>query len=64
MTDSEELENESVTTRKPWSLRKLLVAIGGFFVLVFGALLMLLVATLTLFRSRRFCSEVPASGMA
>ncbi len=64
MTDSEELEDESVTTRKPWSLRKLFVAIGGFFVLFLGALLMLLVATLTLFRSRRFCSEVLASGMA
>ncbi len=45
------------------TLRRLFVATIGLFVLLSGAIIMLLVAVVTLFQSRRFCSEVIARMM-
>jgi len=50
--------------RSPWTVRKLGVALIGTVTLVLGALVMLWVAALTLFQTRRFCSEGIASRMA
>jgi 1-acyl-sn-glycerol-3-phosphate acyltransferase len=55
-------ESETSTTR--WTLRKLAVAVGGSVILIVGAAVMLLVALLTFFQTRRFCSEVIAKTMA
>ncbi len=50
--------------RSPWTLRKLLVAFIGTLLLLMTAAVMLLVSLLTLFQTRRFCSEGIASRMA
>lgn len=57
-------ESESAGKRSPWTVRKVVVAGIGTIVLLMGATLMLLVSVLTLFQTRRFCSEGIASRMA
>ena len=57
-------ENEPVDERSPWTVRKVVVACMGTCMLLVGATLMLLVSVLTLFQTRRFCSEGIASRMA
>ncbi len=53
------------TTAKPaWTMRKVLIAIAGTVILTAGAGVMLFVAIVTLFQTRRFCSEVIAKKMA
>lgn len=57
-------ESDSVNNRSAWTIRKIAVAGIGAFMLLAGALFMLLVSVCTLFQTRRFCSEGIASRMA
>ena len=57
-------EAVAVDKRSSWTFRKLVVAIIGTVLLLLAAAIMLLVAVLTLFQTRRFCSEGIASRMA
>ncbi len=50
-------EAVAVDKRSSWTFRKLVVAIIGTVLLLLAAAIMLLVAVLTLFQTRRFCSE-------
>ena len=56
--------DDSTNPRSTWTMRKVGLALVGFLILLAGTLLMLLVAVLTLFQTRRFCSEGIASRMA
>ena len=56
--------DDSASPRSRWGVRKVGLALIGTVILLAGALLMLLVAVLTLFQTRRFCSEGIASRMA
>ena len=56
--------DDSASPGSPWTVRKVGVALIGTVILLAGAALMLLVAVVTLFQTRRFCSEGIASRMA
>ena len=64
--DRNEQPEEAVSSEKrsPWTMRKLFVAFVGTLLLLLTAAIMLLVSVLTLFQTRRFCSEAIASRMA